>query len=51
MKRDADSNNSRSYTIKVARSIEEVEQYRNFWEKMQWHPNADMDYYLTVIKT
>ena len=35
----------------VARSTAEVEAMRPFWEKMQWHPNADIDYYLTVIKS
>ena len=37
------------YTVKIAQSIEEVENIRNIWEEMQWHPNADIDYYLTVI--
>ena len=38
-------------TINVARTIEEVEQLRNYWEKLQRHPNADIDNYLTVVKT
>jgi len=49
MKIAADNNNSHSYTIKVARSIEEVEQYRDSWESMQWHPNADIDFYITIV--
>lgn len=37
------------YTIKIARQIEEVEEIRGFWEKMQWHPDADIDFYLDFI--
>jgi hypothetical protein len=36
--------------LMVATTIEEVEDLRPFWEQMQWHPNADIDYFLTVIK-
>jgi hypothetical protein len=37
------------YEVKVARSIEEVEALRSTWEKMQNHPNVDIDYYLTIV--
>lgn len=37
------------YTVKVARSVEEVESLRGAWEQMQWHPNADIDFYLTIL--
>ena len=40
---------SMEYEVKVARSIEEVEGLRSIWEKMQCHPNVDIDFYLTVV--
>jgi len=40
---------NKAYTINVARSIDEVEEFRRFWEEMQWHPNADIDFYLTIV--
>jgi hypothetical protein len=33
----------------VARSVEEMECLRPIWEASQSHPNADMDYFLTVL--
>jgi hypothetical protein len=37
------------YEVKVARSIQDIEELRSIWEKMQWHPNTDIDHYLTVV--
>jgi len=37
------------YAIRVARTVEEVEALRPHWELMQKHPNADIDFFLTVI--
>jgi Acetyltransferase (GNAT) domain len=37
------------YEVKVIRSIQEVEELRSIWEKMQCHPNVDIDYYLTIV--
>lgn len=39
------------YSIKVARSAEEIESLREIWEKWQCHPNADIDFYLTIINS
>jgi hypothetical protein len=39
------------YEVKVAKSVEEVEALRPVWERMQWHPNADIDFYLTILDT
>ena len=38
------------YTVTVLRSIEEIESIRANWEQLQWHPNADIEHYLTVVK-
>lgn len=35
--------------LRVIRSVAEVEQIRPAWEKLQWHPNADINFFLTVI--
>ncbi len=37
------------YEIVIVRSIEEIEKLRSFWQKMQWHPNADIDLYLLML--
>ncbi len=39
----------RKYEVNVAKSIKEVEGLRNIWEKMECHPNVDIDYYLTIV--
>ena len=44
-------NISKSYDIKIARSVEEVKELRAIWKKMQCHPNADIDTYLTVLSS
>jgi hypothetical protein len=42
---------SDEYSVRVAKSIEEVEQLRPIWEKLQRHPNGDIDQYLTVLNS
>jgi hypothetical protein len=37
------------YEVKFIRSIGEVEELRSIWERMQCHPNTDIDHYLTVV--
>lgn len=37
------------HDIKIIRSRKEIEEIRSFWEKVQYHPNTDIDHYLTVI--
>jgi len=36
------------YSVQIATSFEEIEKMRPIWEEMQWHPNADIDFYLTI---
>jgi hypothetical protein len=36
--------------VQVAKSAEEIEKFRLFYEQTQWHPEADIDFFLTVIK-
>jgi hypothetical protein len=36
--------------VTVAKSIAEVESLRPYWQKMQRHPNADIDFYLTIFE-
>ncbi len=40
---------SNKYGIKTLRSVEELEEIRNIWSVMQWHPNTDRDFYLLII--
>lgn len=39
------------YDIKVVNNLRDIEALRTVWEAMQWHPNADIDYYLTVVNS
>jgi CelD/BcsL family acetyltransferase involved in cellulose biosynthesis len=40
---------SNAYEITIARNLEQVEQLRHSWARMQWHPNADIDLFSTLI--
>jgi len=42
-------NDNSMHTITIARSVEEVESMRELLEKMTWHPNAQIDYFLSVV--
>ncbi len=48
MKRNIDKKYD-GYEVIVAKSVEEVEKNRSLWEKLQWHPNADIDFFLTIV--
>lgn len=37
--------------VLVARSEEEVEAIRKVWNSWQWNPNADIDFYLQVLRS
>jgi hypothetical protein len=50
MRRDYKEDIRGEYSIKVARSIEEVEEIRPIWEKMQCNYNTDIDIYLATLK-
>lgn len=39
------------WKIRVLRSAEEIETIRPAWERLQWHVNADIDFFLTVVAT
>jgi hypothetical protein len=41
--------NINGYKIKTARNIAEVEELRTIWEKLQWHPDGDIDRYLMLM--
>lgn len=34
-----------------ARTVEEVERLRPVWQRLQRHPNTDIDFYLTILKS
>lgn len=40
----------RDLTVRVARTLEEVEELRPAWEAMQWHPNTDIDFYKMIVQ-
>ena len=35
-------------TVEFAKTIEDVEKIRSAWMDLNWHPNADIDWFLTV---
>ena len=37
------------YSIKILRSVAEIEKIRSFWEAQQWHPDGDIDLVINVI--
>ena len=37
------------FEIKTIKTCDEVEELRSIWERMQCHPNTDIDHYLTVV--
>ena len=39
------------YTVEIARTPEQVEALRPLWRTLQWHYNADIDFYLTVLRS
>ncbi len=43
-------NISSGYSVRIARSVEEVEEMRPVWEKMQCSNNTDIDIYLNDLK-
>lgn len=36
-------------SVRVLRSVSEIEEVRDAWMQMQRHPNADMDFFLSVV--
>ncbi|MFO0982787.1 MAG: GNAT family N-acetyltransferase [Planctomycetota bacterium] len=38
------------YTIRVARSFEEARCFGAAWQQMAWHPDADRDFFATVLR-
>jgi hypothetical protein len=47
---DPDATATAELAVRVAASRKEVEALRPAWEAMQFHPNADIDYFLTVVE-
>jgi hypothetical protein len=37
------------YRVTVVTSLEKVESLRRTWSAMQWHPNADLDFYSLIV--
>ena len=37
--------------VRVLRSVAEVEEVRDSWMQLQHHPNSDIDFYLTVVRS
>jgi hypothetical protein len=40
----------KQYTVKVARTVNEIKTLKSDWEKLQWHPNASYSYYLGLLE-
>jgi len=43
--------NNSQYTFRILKSQREIEEIRGFWENIAYHPNTDIDHYLTVINS
>ena len=43
------STNNDSFTVQVASTLDDVEKMRSAWAEMNWHPNSDIDRFLTVV--
>lgn len=39
----------RSFELRTARNIDDLESCRSFWEKANYHPNADIDFYKVIV--
>ena len=42
------NNNIDRYQVKIIRETDEIDSIRDIWEEMQFHPNVDIDFYLTI---
>jgi len=42
---------SQQVEIRIIRSLQEIEDLRPFWAAWQKHPNADVDFYLTIVRS
>ncbi len=38
-------------SIELCSTVENIQGLRNAWEQMQHHPNADIDFYLSILKS
>jgi hypothetical protein len=47
----ADDVTAMPVSVRVLRSVSEVEEIRGTWMQMQRNPNADIDFFLTVLRT
>jgi hypothetical protein len=47
---ELNSHAASSVTVRILKTIDEIEEARPIWEAMQSHPNADIDFYLTIIQ-
>jgi len=43
------SSNGKNVSIVSLTNTDDIERMRSVWEKLQWHPNADIDFFLTII--
>jgi GNAT acetyltransferase-like protein len=42
---------SNKYCIEVCTTIEGIQKIRSDWQKLQFHPNADIDFYLGIVES
>jgi hypothetical protein len=43
--------NQMESSVQILRSFSEIEAIRDVWTRMQWHPNADIDFYKMVSQS
>jgi hypothetical protein len=39
------------YSLKIANAIEDLELLREFWKRFAWHYFADLDFFITIIRS
>jgi hypothetical protein len=40
---------SERFSVRIAGTRREVEEWRAIWSEWQWHPNSDIDFYLLIL--
>jgi len=51
MMKELNKSSLNEYDVLTVRSIQDIETIRDVWDKMQTHPNSDIDFYLTIISS
>jgi hypothetical protein len=39
------------FSARIVKTLSEVEELRDMWERFQWYPDTDIDFFLTLLKS